>query len=83
MIALKIPRMGDGRSCGRGDGDGVLKRAHHEYRNNRYQHPTPIDAPDGHGVPGQQIRVKFYPGLGYAPCINLETLNGENRLKIG
>ncbi len=47
------------------------------------QHPTPIDAPAGHGVPGQQIRVKFYPGLGYAPCINLETLNGENHLKAG
>ena len=41
------------------------------------QRPTPIDAPAGHGVPGQQIRVKFYPGLGYAPCINQEILDSE------
>ena len=46
-------------------------------------HPTPIDAPAGREVPGQQIRVKFYPGLGYAPCINLKALIGENHLKIG
>ena len=41
-------------------------------------YPEPIGAQADHGAPGQQIRIKFYPGLGYAPCINQEKQSREN-----
>ena len=47
------------------------------------QHPTQINTPACDGALGQHIRIKFYPGLGYAPCINQEILNRENCLRIG
>lgn len=43
------------------------------------QNPEVIATPNCHG---QAIRVKFYPGLGYAPCILQAIPERENHLKI-
>ena len=49
----------------------------------KIQYPEQIDTPAFNGVLQQQIRIKFYPGLGYAPCINQESINRQNHLRIG
>lgn len=73
--------MGDGRCCAFGDGDGVSKE--HPMNTARtdthIQNPEVIATPNCHG---QAIRVKFYPGLGYAPCILQAIPERENHLKI-